>query len=201
MAIARLGILGGTFDPIHYGHLAIAEEARQRFALERVLFMPAGEPPHKEQGLASGEQRYLMTVLATADHPAFDVSRLEIDRPGPSFTVETLRQLHARLPHTALFLIMGADMAVDFPKWREPEAILALARIIVATRPGIPNTELERLVAQPGMERLTLMPAPGLDISSTALRQRLREGYSLRYLTPDAVAAYMAKERLYRISE
>jgi len=193
----RLGILGGTFDPIHYGHLAIAEEARVRFALERVLFVPAGEPPHKEQGLASGEQRYLMTVLATADHPAFAVSRIEIDRSGPSFTVETLRLLHAQQPDEELFLILGADMAVDFPKWREPETILELAQVIVATRPGIPNAALDALSKQPGMERLLLMPAPGLDISSTALRQRIHAGTGLRYLTPDPVAAYLTKEGLY----
>ena len=193
----RLGILGGTFDPIHYGHLAIGEEARQRYALDRVCFIPAGEPPHKAPGLASAEQRYLMTVLATADHPHFFVSRLEIDRPGRSYTVETLRQLRAEQPATELFLLVGADMAVDFPGWREAEAILTLARVIVATRPGIDAAQVQQILTRPDMAALELMPAPGLAISSTDLRARARAGASLRYLTPDAVAAYLRKEGLY----
>lgn len=194
----RLGILGGTFDPIHYGHLQIAEEARGEYGLDTVLFVPTGEPPHKTRGLASAEQRFLMTVLATDDHPQFAVSRSEIDRAGRSFTVDTLQLLHEEFPQAELYLIMGADMAMDFPTWREPARILALARVVAATRPGIPEEHLRRHLSSPGMQGVELLVAPGLDISSTEMRRRAREGKSLRYLTPDPVVAFIEKERLYR---
>lgn len=198
VSAVRLGVMGGSFDPIHCGHLAIAEEARQRYALDAVLFVPAGEPPHKPHGQASAEQRFLMTVLATAEHPRFTVSRLEIDRPGPSYTVDTLRALKQLYPRAVLHLVMGADMALDFPSWREPEAIMTLARVVAVTRPGVSLPGLRRRLAQPAMAGIELIEAPGLAISSTALRERARAGFSLRYLTPDPVAAYIDKEGLYR---
>jgi len=198
--VRKLGILGGTFDPIHYGHLQIAEEARERFALDAVLFIPTGEPPHKPSGLASAEQRFLMAELATADHPRFAVSRLEIDRSGPSYTADTLQMLHELYPKAALHLIIGADMAMDFPTWRAPERILALARVIAVTRPGVSETRLRRRLTTPAMQDVELLVAPGLDISSTELRRRVRAGQSLRYLTPDAVIGFIEKEGLYRDS-
>jgi nicotinate-nucleotide adenylyltransferase len=196
--VRRLGVLGGTFDPIHYGHLQIAEEARERFALDAVLFIPTGEPPHKPAGQANAEQRFLMAELATADNPRFAVSRLEIDRPGPSYTADTLEALRARYPEAARYLIIGADMAMDFPAWREPERILGLARIVAATRPGVPEARLRRHLAAPAMQAVELLVAPGLDISSTELRRRVAEGKSLRYLTPDPVVGFIEKEGLYR---
>lgn len=185
----RLGILGGTFDPIHFGHLAIAEEARECYALDAVLFIPAGAPPHKRYQPARPEQRLLMVQLATANHPKFHVSRLEIDRPGPSYTVDTLQALHAQYPQAELYFIIGADAALEFAGWREPGRILELAHVVAATRPGFPLAPLPHIA---------LLDVPGLAISSTELRRRASEGRSLRYLVPDAVASYIAKEDIYR---
>jgi len=194
----HIGILGGAFDPIHFGHLAIAEEARVRLGLDVILFIPAGRPPHKPTGQADAEQRFLMATLATADHPRFFVSRLEVDRDGPSYTVDTLRALRETYPQAVLHLLVGADMALDFPSWREPRTILSLARLVAVTRPGYPIERLQQLRETPGMESAEILTAPGLDISSTDIRARLRDGMSVRYLTPDAVAAYIAKTGLYR---
>ncbi|MHB9023773.1 MAG: nicotinate-nucleotide adenylyltransferase [Armatimonadota bacterium] len=194
----RIGILGGTFDPIHYGHLAIAEEARERFALDVVLFIPTGEPPHKPAGRAGAELRYRMTELAVTDNPNFTVSRIEVDRPGRSYTVETLGQLHAQYPQAAFFLIMGADMAVDFPSWRDPEGILARAALIVANRPEYPQQEILDLQKRLGVERLHIMEGPGLWISSTDLRRRVRDGRSIRYLVPPPVVEFISENGLYR---
>ncbi|HEY3416296.1 MAG TPA: nicotinate-nucleotide adenylyltransferase [Armatimonadota bacterium] len=198
LALARrVGILGGTFDPIHFGHLAIAEEARERFALDVVLFIPTGEPPHKPAGRASAEVRYRMTELAIADNPAFAASRIEVDRPGRSYTVETLEQLHAQYPQAAFCLIMGADMAIDFPSWRDPEGILARAALIVANRPEYPQQDILDLQTRIGPERLQIMEGPGLWISSTDLRQRVREGRSIRYLVPSPVVEFICGNGLY----
>lgn len=194
---ARLGIVGGTFDPIHYGHLIIAEEARIRYALTAVLFIPAGEPPHKPHGQADGEQRLLMVNLAIEDHPQFFASRLELDRSGPSYTIDTMRALRTRSPRTEFFLIVGADAALEFHSWREPAAILALARVVAASRPGYPLEQLSALRHDPRLAGIETMPVPGLDISSTALRARMHAGHGLRYLVPDSVASFIAKEGLY----
>ena len=194
----RLGVLGGAFDPIHYGHLQIAEEARERFALDAVLFIPTGEPPHKPQGQAGAEQRFLMTELATADNPCFAVSRLEIDRPGKSYTVDTLQTLKGQYPDAEIYLIMGADMAMDFSTWREPEHIRSLARVVAVTRPGVREEALRRRLAAPAMRGIELVVAPGIALSSTEIRRRACEGKSLRYLTPDAVIGFIEKEGLYR---
>lgn len=199
--VRRLGVLGGAFDPIHYGHLQIAEEARERFALDAVLFIPTGEPPHKPQGQASAEQRFLMAELATVDHPQFIVSRMEIDRPGTSYTVDTLQALKQQYPDAELYLIMGADMAMDFPTWRQPERIRSLARVVAVTRPGVQDEALRRHLATPAMHDVELVVAPGIALSSTEIRRRAREGKSLRYLTPDTVIAFIEKEGLYEMDE
>ncbi len=193
----RLGVLGGTFDPIHYGHLALAEEARGQFGLDAVLFIPAGEPPHKPHGQADAEQRYLMTVLATADHPAFFVSRLELERAGLSYTVQTLQTLHDLYPQAELTFLLGADAALEFPTWRAPAEIMRLARVVAASRPGFPLRQLHAATQRAGLPEMAVMPVPGLEISSTELRERLRQGQSVRYLTPDAVVAYLQKAGLY----
>lgn len=194
MSIERLGILGGTFDPIHYGHLAIAEEAAEVFALDRVLFIPAGMPPHKRGERAGAAHRLRMVELAIAGNARFALSRVEIDRPGPSYTADTLRLLRADYPAAAFYLIMGADMALEFHAWRDPDGILAQAQVIAATRPGF---DLAGLAALPTAGRFHLMDAPGLYISSTDLRARLRAGRGIRYLLPEAVAEYIRRERLY----
>jgi len=198
---ARIGILGGTFDPIHYGHLVIAEEARIRFELDAVLFIPTGEPPHKPQWQADAEQRFLMAALATDDNPYFFVSRIEIDRPGLSYTIDTVRALKKTYPRATLYLIIGADSALEFHTWREPLAILDLTHVVAASRPGYPVKRLQSMRKDPRLADMETMTAPGLDISSTNLRARVRSGRSLRYLVPDAVASFIAKECLYRGEE
>jgi len=195
---ARVGIVGGTFDPVHYGHLLIAEEARLRYALTAVLFIPAGEPPHKPLGQANAEQRMMMVELAIEDNPHFFASRLEIDRPGLSYTIDTLRALRACYPQPELYLIIGADAALEFHTWRDPFAILDLARVIAASRPGYQLERLQNLRNDPRLAQIATMPVPGLDVSSTDLRARVRDGRGLRYLTPDRVAGYIAHEGLYR---
>jgi nicotinate-nucleotide adenylyltransferase len=198
---SRLGIVGGTFDPIHYGHLAIAEAARERFALSAVLFIPAGAPPHKPVGRAPAEARYMMTWLAVAEHPAFGVSRLELERPGPSYTVETVRAIHAHYPTFRLYLILGADMALDFASWRDPDEIMALATVVAVTRPGVTLEALHARQTAKGLAPIEALTVPGLAISSTELRARIRAGQSIRYLTPDPVAGFIVKMGLYRRTE
>jgi len=198
----RIGVFGGTFDPPHAGHLALAERARERLGLDRVLFVPAGTPPHKRgRRLSSAGTRAAMTRLALRGHPAFRLSTLELARSGPSFTVDTLRTLRARHPEARLFLLIGEDSLGDFRTWRDPEGIRALATLVVARRPanGRGGARRTRLRRAPAPRRgVVWLDNPGLDISSSALRARARAGGSLRYLVPDAVARYVTRHRLYR---
>jgi nicotinate-nucleotide adenylyltransferase len=224
----RLGIMGGTFDPIHYGHLVAAEAARWRFALDEVMFVPAGQPWQKPDGVTSGEDRYRMAVLATASNPAFTVSRIELDQPGPTYTIDTLRRLRAELPAgTRLFFIAGADAVAHLHTWVDPAWILELAEIIAVSRPGQDLAELESLEARiaesartghegeagatgPAMAqpapvtragagaRVHPTVIPQLAISSTELRRRVAAGAPIRYLTPDPVVDYIAEHGLYR---
>jgi nicotinate-nucleotide adenylyltransferase len=196
----RLGVLGGTFDPPHTGHLVLAEQAREQLDLERVLWMPAGEPWRKpERPVSAAEHRLAMVQLAVEGHQAFEVSAMEIEREGPSYSVDTLAALREQRPRSELFLIVGADALRDLPNWREPERILWLATIAVAAREGerpAPG-ELERPVA--GLsERVVWVDMPRIDISASDLRRRAREGRSLRFLVPDAVEAYIREHRLYQ---
>jgi len=194
----RIGVLGGSFDPIHYGHLAVAEEMRVQQALDAVLFVPTRQAPHKGAGVATAEQRYLMTQLAIAGNPCFFVSRIELDRSGPSYTVETLRELHIQYPTADLYFIIGADMAMDFYNWREPEIIMELAQVVAVNRPGLALEQVRHQLEWPQVSRMLFAEVPALDISSTDLRARTAGGRSLRYLTPEPVAVYIAKEGLYR---
>ncbi|HEY2955952.1 MAG TPA: nicotinate-nucleotide adenylyltransferase [Candidatus Eisenbacteria bacterium] len=196
----RIGLFGGTFDPPHVGHLAIAEWARETLRLERVLFVPAGFPPHKRRArLSSVEHRLAMTRLAVRDNAAFTVSTLEARRDGPSFTVDTLRAVRHRDPRARLYLLMGADSLADFPGWRDPVAILGCATLAVAVRPGSAARAAAGAVRRlaPGA-RIAWLANPGLDLSSSAIRARAGSGRSVRYLVPDAVARYVARHRLYR---
>lgn len=189
----RVGLFGGTFDPPHLGHLMLAEWARTRLRLDRVVFMPAGTPPHKRgRRLTDAAHRLAMTRLAVRGNPAFVVSAFEARRAGSSFTVDTLRHLRARQPGADLYLLMGADSLEDFPAWYEPGEIARLATLVVAARPG-PALDPAR-----ARERVVRLDNPPVAISSSALRARARAGHSLRYLVPDAVAAYVAKHGLYR---
>jgi nicotinate-nucleotide adenylyltransferase len=193
-----VGILGGTFDPVHVAHLAIAEEVREALGLAKVLFVPAAMPPHKvDRPVSEPHHRLAMVELAIADNPAFEASRLELDRTGPSYTVDTLETLAADAPD--LVLILSAEAFRELRSWHEPARILELAQIAVVPRDGFPDANRAFLAEHfPGFEdRATFLTAPRLRLSASALRQRAANGRSLRYLVPDAVAAYIGDHALY----
>jgi nicotinate-nucleotide adenylyltransferase len=196
----RVGIFGGTFDPVHIGHLIIAEEARVRLALETVFWVPARISPHKMcDAPASAAHRLRMVEMAVASNAHFDVSTMEIEREGPSYTVDTLQAYRERLgPEVDLYFVMGMDSLEGFGRWREPERILSLCRLVVASRPGHPPNLSEVEGQVPGLrERLDILDGVDIGISSTALRARVREGLPIRYQVPEAVRAYIAREGLY----
>ena len=185
--------MGGTFDPIHYGHLVTAEEALVQFALDAVVFVPTGQPWMKQgREVSPAEDRYLMTVIATASNPRFRVSRVEIDRDGPTYTVDTLRTLGADNPDAELYFITGADAMLEIMRWKEPRIIFDLAHFIAATRPGYDVAALD------AMPDVTVMRIPALAISSTDIRERIHDGRPIRYLVPEGVKSYIEKAALYR---
>jgi nicotinate-nucleotide adenylyltransferase len=191
---ARLGIFGGTFDPIHVGHLIVSEMARSMLALDRVVFVPARIPPHKGAAPADPEHRLRMTDLACRDNDAFEVSDLELRRDGPSYTVETLRDLRARSPEdTELYLLMGADSARDLESWKDHRVLLEESTVVVLARAGVRRSDLPERVAR----LATLLATPVIEISSSDIRRRVRDGGSIRYLVPDPVEKYVRSERLY----
>ena len=189
----KLGIMGGTFDPVHIGHLVCAEEARWQFDLDEVVFVPAGQPWQKRQ-VTPAEDRYLLTVLATARNPHFSVSRLEIDRGGPTYTLETLRALAEFHDGADLFFITGADAVLEILTWKDPEAVLGAARLIAATRPEF---DLGKLDLGRFGDRVSVIQIPALAISSTDIRRRVREGRPIQYLVPPQVADYIQERNLY----
>ena len=200
-----LGILGGTFDPIHIAHLAVAEEACETLRLEGVLFIPAGLPPHKlDHTITPGEDRLAMIQLAIVGNPAFAASRMELDRSGPSYTVDTLAALRderlAAGKTADLVLILSAEAFADFASWREPQRVLELATLAVAPRDGFPDSTPASVGRDfPGLEhRVVLLDGPRLRVSASELRARAAAGRSLRYLVPDAVAAHIEDHALYR---
>jgi nicotinate-nucleotide adenylyltransferase len=198
-----LGVFGGAFDPIHVGHLAIAEEARETLGLRGVLFVPTGSPPHRPSAVAPAEQRFAMTAAAVAGNPAFVTSRMELDRAGPSYTSDTLAALaaedRAAGRGSGLVLILSAETFRDLPGWHEPRRILELARVAVAPRLGHDTPSRAWLEERfPGLgERVTFLEQPRLEVSSTAIRARLAAGRSIRYLVPDAVIARIVEHALY----
>jgi nicotinate-nucleotide adenylyltransferase len=197
----RIGILGGTFNPPHLGHLVCAQEAYIQLRLARVMLVPARIPPHKAVDDEPGASHRLeMCRLAIhGDEERFEVSDLEIRREGPSYTVDTLEELHSSNPDNDLFLILGGDIAAGLPGWHEPERVLSLATIAVAERPGTPHDAIaEALRSIPGGEHGRFFDMPEIGISSTMLRERARTGESTRYLLPDAVRDYIDRHRLYR---
>ena len=193
----RLGVMGGTFDPIHHGHLVAASEVASRFGLDEVAFVPTGQPWQKVDREVSGpEDRYLMTVIATASNPRFSVSRVDIDRPGVTYTLDTLTELRAeRGEDVDLFFITGADALAQMFTWRAVDELFRLAHFVGCTRPGV---ELQRpAIDKLPSDRLTLMEVPALAISSTACRDRVLLGEPIWYLVPDGIVQYIAKRGLY----
>lgn len=198
----RIGILGGTFDPIHVGHLMTAEAVRDEFGLDKVIFVPAAVPPHKmDQQVTEARHRYLMTVLATTSNPHFDVSSIEMDRPGPSYTIDTIYELRRQYgENTDLFFITGADAIAEIPTWDRIEELLGLCQFIAATRPGfLPNVDnIKEYFGELGNARIHRLETPELEISSTNIRDRLKRGFSIKYIVPPAVEDYIYKEGLYK---
>lgn len=219
--MSRVGVFGGSFNPIHLGHLLLADEILERLALDQVLFVPAGRPPHKPAGdLAPASHRYAMTKLAIQGHPRFSVSDLEITRQGPSYTVDTLRALRQSAgPGDEFFLLVGSETFLDLLTWKDSLALAQLARLVVIPRVGTAfdpdGREARKILQEIGQERWVRVPAEGslpalplkgallvsatsLSISASDLRRRAREGRSLSYRVPESVSAYMLEHRLYR---
>jgi len=195
----RIGVLGGTLDPVHHGHLFAAGEAQARYDLDHVLFVPCGHAPHKDERIVSpGEHRYAMCVLATASNRRFRASRIELEREGPSYTIDTLRQLRAvHGADTELFFIIGADAVLEIDTWHMPDAVLQEARCVAVSRPGSELSDLRSVLEEGRAARVETLDLPGLEISATDIRRRVREGCPIRYLTPDAVVSYIEREGLY----
>jgi len=203
-AIMRVGIYGGTFDPIHQGHLILAEQCREQGKLDQVWFVPAFRPPNKlEQNLSRFEQRVEMLSLAIAGNPAFRINELEKERPGLSFTVDTLGELQKRHPGYEFWLLVGSDTLADLPHWHDPIRVVALVGLMVMARPGTPVMTAAELADRLGLPadaplRLHTAQTPLINISSRDLRHRVAEGRSVRYFLPRAVEVYVQEKRLYR---
>ena len=190
----RVGIMGGTFDPIHHGHLVAASEVAALFGLDEVIFVPTGEPWQKtERRVSPAEHRYLMTVIATASNPRFWVSRVDIDRPGPTYTIDTIRDIERQRPGAELFFITGADALGQILSWKDAEETLRRARFIGVTRPGYELSD-----AHLPTRSVTLLDVPAMAISSSDCRDRVAAGQPVWYLVPDGVVQYINKHRLYR---
>jgi nicotinate-nucleotide adenylyltransferase len=194
LAQRRVGIMGGTFDPVHHGHLVAASEVAARFELDEVIFVPTGEPWQKQdRQVSAAEHRYLMTVIATASNPRFWVSRVDIDRPGPTYTIDTIRDLAAQQPDAELFFITGADALAQILSWKDQQDALKIAHFVGVTRPGY-ELSGDHLPA----DSVTLVDVPAMAISSSAVRERVRGGQPVWYLVPDGVVQYIGKHGLYR---
>ena len=197
----RIGVFGGTFDPVHLAHLILAEQCREQAALDQILFIPAARPPHKQdQDIASFDRRVEMLALALAGNPAFRVDELEKNRAGPSYTVDTLTELKSRQPEAQLFLIVGSDTLHELATWRQPERILELAKLLVVTRPGFPMLDCEPLRQALNLSRpIEVQPilSPLIDIASREIRRRVATGQSIRYLVPRSVEMYIKEKGLY----
>ncbi|MDR6907307.1 nicotinate-nucleotide adenylyltransferase [Agromyces sp. 3263] len=191
----RIGVMGGTFDPIHHGHLVAASEVAQSLGLDEVMFVPTGAPSYKAD-VTPAEHRYLMTVIATASNPTFTVSRVDIDRHKPTFTIDTLRDLHEERPDADLYFITGADAIAQILSWKDVDELWRLAHFVAVSRPG-------HVLSVSGLpeQDVSLLEVPALAISSTDCRDRVRRGFPVWYLVPDGVVQYISKHHLYRSVE
>jgi nicotinate-nucleotide adenylyltransferase len=198
----RIGIFGGTFDPVHLGHLILAEQCRVQAELDEVWFVPNSVPPHKtDRGVTRFEQRCDMLEFAIAGHPAFQVNRIEKDLDGPSYTARTLEQLHARHPGNEFFLLLGSDCLPDLPLWYEPRKVIERVGLLVVPRPGVMLWTAERLATGLGVDvaavRLRFVACPMIEIASRELRRAIADGLSIRYMVPRAVEEYIRERKLY----
>lgn len=201
--MTKIGIMGGTFDPIHNGHLVLAEQIRTQFKLEKVIFIPAGNPPHKQdQNITDSNHRYFMTVLATITNPCFEVSKIEIEDNKISYTVDTIRKLKNSLTgDKELYFITGADALYELDTWKDLEDLLDMCNFIAATRPGIEEEKLRARIDyfnEKYNADIVVTPVPALAISSTDIRERIRDGRSIKYILPESVEYYITKNGLYR---
>ena len=200
----RVGIMGGTFDPIHMGHLVTAEAARSKFNLNKVVFVPSGQPPHKKgKVITDKEHRYLMTVLATAANPYFEVSRTEIDRPGESYAIDTVRYIRSKMnPDSELYFITGADAIIEIVTWKDMEELFANCIFIAATRPGYNleemNKQLLKKLSPENLAKIIPLEVPAMAISSTDIRRRVKEERTIKYLLPESVENFIKKNDLYK---
>ncbi|HHX77552.1 MAG TPA: nicotinate-nucleotide adenylyltransferase [Firmicutes bacterium] len=205
--VKKLGIMGGTFDPIHFGHLVTAEEARQQYGLEYVVFVPSGNPPHKKGvSVSNQEHRYLMTFLAVINNPFFAVSRVEIERSqsGPTYTIDTVRWFRDYYgPETRLFFITGADAILDILTWKDHEQLLDICQFIAASRPGyaFPERMGAKNKIKGALDKIDYLEIPAMAISSTEIRRRVALGKTIKYLTPEAVEYYIIKNKLWLLRE
>ncbi|HID05665.1 MAG TPA: nicotinate-nucleotide adenylyltransferase [Armatimonadetes bacterium] len=191
--------MGGTFDPIHCGHLLAAEEARFRFQLSKVIFVPCGIPVHKKPyDVTPAEHRYAMVLLATASNPYFETSRIEIERPGPSYAIDTVRAFREQFGASVqLFFITGADAILEILAWKDTNELVKLCRFIAVTRPGYDLSHLHEQLSSEYLRAIDVLEIPGMDISSTSIRERVHRGEPIRYMVPDAVHDYIMQRRLY----
>lgn len=198
----KIGVMGGTFDPIHVGHLVAAEAVRIEYGLDQVIFVPAANPPHKqEQSVTPAIHRYIMTTMATCSNPYFHVSPIELDRPGPSYTIDTIYELIRHYGKKAqIYFITGADAIQEIPSWDRIEELLGLCHFIAATRPGcLPTVDnIKEHFGALGAARIHRLTTPELEISSTDIRERVKKGYSIKYIVPESVENYILKEALYQ---
>jgi nicotinate-nucleotide adenylyltransferase len=197
----RVGIMGGTFDPIHLGHLVVANEALNIYKLDEIIFVPAGNPPHKIGIIADCNDRYLMTVLATMSNDKFIVSDIEIRKTDKSYSLDTLKELHRIYSDTEFYFITGTDAVTDLPNWHEPRELLKLCKFIAVSRPGMDKESVELKIEEIRKDLngyIDLLQIPMLQISSTEIRERFKKGISAKYLLPESVEQYITKNNLYR---
>lgn len=196
----KIGIMGGTFDPIHTGHLVVANEVLNFYGLEEIIFIPAGDPPHKKGTMAGSFDRYIMTEMAVLSNHKFKVSDIEIKKEGKSYTLNTLTELTEKYPDAEFYFITGTDAVIELPTWREPQEVLKLCRFVAVSRPGISMDEAAVKISEINKmynSSIELFQAPMLKISSTDIRQRFKTGKSAKYLLPESVEQYIIKNNLY----
>ncbi len=196
---SAIGIMGGTFDPIHYGHLLTAQCAAYQYNLKEVVFVPSGSPPHKtEKKIVPAQDRYVMALFATMNNPAFKVSRIEIDREGLSYTIDTIREFKRIYSGAEIYFITGSDAILEIFTWKSPEDLLQEAKFIAATRPGFCLSKLGKKIYDDYRDRIHTLKIPGLAISSTDIRNRVKEGRPIKYQLPIEVENYIRKHNLYK---